>query len=314
MSSSSPRAGKKPDRTAKVRLAEQRRRQQRAEARRRIYIAVGSIIGIGAIVGGLVAIKLTHKNTQTSANTVATKPAPTAVTHDLTSISASTLDSVGTNGVTTLPTKVKNVTSLTSSGKPELLYIGAEYCPYCAAERWPMTIALSRFGTFRNLHVTHSSKIDRPANIPTLTYYQSGYSSPYLSFVPRETQTNNVDSSTGTYGSLQQLTKQQTKMIQQYDQPPYMQGQAGGIPFLDFGGRYIWSGAGYDPTAIQSMSWQQIAKAAAHPTTAVGKAIDGQANLLTATLCTMTNDKPSSTCSSSVIQGLEKKISAQQGH
>jgi hypothetical protein len=32
-----------------------------------------------------------------------------------------------------------------------MLYIGAEYCPYCAAERWPLVMALSKFGTFSNL-------------------------------------------------------------------------------------------------------------------------------------------------------------------
>ena len=35
------------------------------------------------------------------------------------------------------------------SGSPELFYYGAEYCPYCAAERWSVVIALSRFGTLQ---------------------------------------------------------------------------------------------------------------------------------------------------------------------
>ena len=40
---------------------------------------------------------------------------------------------------------------LTADGKPLVLYVGAEYCPYCAAERCAMVQALSRFGTFSNL-------------------------------------------------------------------------------------------------------------------------------------------------------------------
>ncbi|QLQ14649.1 MAG: DUF929 family protein [Micropruina sp.] len=30
-----------------------------------------------------------------------------------------------------------------------MLYVGAEFCPFCAMARLPLTIALSRFGTFR---------------------------------------------------------------------------------------------------------------------------------------------------------------------
>src|SRR5205823_15010475 len=43
------------------------------------------------------------------------------------------------------------------SGKPEVLYIGAEYCPFCAAERWSLVYALARFGTFKGLLLSTSS-------------------------------------------------------------------------------------------------------------------------------------------------------------
>ena len=49
-----------------------------------------------------------------------------------------------------------------------MLYIGAEFCPICATQRWPMTVALSHFGTFSNLQQTHSAVSD--GNIPTLSY------------------------------------------------------------------------------------------------------------------------------------------------
>ena len=40
---------------------------------------------------------------------------------------------------------------LSSGGKPEVLYVGTEFCPYCAAESWSLIVALSRFGQFSGL-------------------------------------------------------------------------------------------------------------------------------------------------------------------
>jgi Domain of unknown function (DUF929) len=47
--------------------------------------------------------------------------------------------------------------ALTASGKPEVLYTGAGFCPYCAAVRWPLIVALSRFGTFSGLAPARSA-------------------------------------------------------------------------------------------------------------------------------------------------------------
>jgi len=30
-------------------------------------------------------------------------------------------------------------------------YVGGEYCPYCAIQRWALLVALSKFGSFTNL-------------------------------------------------------------------------------------------------------------------------------------------------------------------
>ncbi len=83
-----------------------------------------------------------------------------------------------------------NGTALTSGGKPEVLYLGGEYCPYCAAQRWAMVNALSRFGTFSGLTTTHSSSTDVDPNTPTWTFYKSTYTSNYLVFTPVEEYTN----------------------------------------------------------------------------------------------------------------------------
>jgi hypothetical protein len=34
-------------------------------------------------------------------------------------------------------------------GHPLTVFVGAQYCPYCASMRWPLVEALNRFGTQR---------------------------------------------------------------------------------------------------------------------------------------------------------------------
>ncbi len=71
----------------------------------------------------------------------------------------SVLDAVGVGDVKVAPTKI-NAPALISNGRPEVLYVGAEYCPYCAAERSAVAVALSRFGTLHGLGQTASSPND----------------------------------------------------------------------------------------------------------------------------------------------------------
>ena len=100
----------------------------------------GGILGVIVIVVAFIVIKTTQS--PASANSAhSSSPAgtalPASVVKDVTSVPSSTLASVATG--TADPKSVTTVSSaapLTSGGKPEVLYIGAQYCPYCAAERW----------------------------------------------------------------------------------------------------------------------------------------------------------------------------------
>ncbi len=83
----------------------------------------------------------------------------------LQSVPVSTLAAAPTSGVITTPQSV-NGSSLVTDGKPEMLFIGAEYCPHSAAERWPLYIALSKFGTFSpapgRIHSANKMATSRP--------------------------------------------------------------------------------------------------------------------------------------------------------
>jgi peptidyl-prolyl cis-trans isomerase B (cyclophilin B) len=107
VSSSTPRAGKKPDRATKAKIAEQRARQRRADRRRRILTVVGSVIGVAAIVGALVAIKVTHNGSSGSSTAVAVSPAPAAVVDKVTGVPTAVLSSVGAGAVMSLPQPIQ---------------------------------------------------------------------------------------------------------------------------------------------------------------------------------------------------------------
>ena len=95
--------------------------------------------------------------------------------NDVTNIPLSVYNTVGVNfpGRPPVypPLMLKGQPPLSFDGKsPAILYYGAEYCPFCAAERWAIIAALSRFGTWSGLKITASSHTDAyPRPTPSAT-------------------------------------------------------------------------------------------------------------------------------------------------
>jgi hypothetical protein len=293
----------KRDGTRREKIAAQRAREHRAEVRNRLLIASGSVVVVIAIVAVFIVVKLNGKTpAATGASNGPVGTALASVVSNTTSVPASTLDAVGAGSVTSGPTKV-NGSPLTQNGKPEMLYVGAEYCPYCAAQRWAMVVALSRFGTFSGLHTVHSSSSDVFPNTPTWTFYKSSYTSPYLSFTPVETLSNVPDpSSAAKYTALQSTTSAQQALMNSYD-------TQGSIPFVDIGNKYVQVGnpTGFGPQTLSGMSWSQIAAALKQPSSPIAKGVDGAANYITAAICKLTNNQPASACTP-VVKQLEAKL------
>jgi hypothetical protein len=299
----------KRDGTRREKIAAQRARERRAEIRNRVLLASGSVVVVIAVVVALVLVKVnSNATTSSGVSNGPTGAALASVVTDTTSVPASTLNAVGagSGSVTSPPTSVRG-SLLRSGGKPEALYIGAEYCPYCGAERWAMVVALSRFGTFSGLTTVHSSSSDVYANTPTWTFVHSTYTSKYLTFVPVEQYTNIPDkSSPSGYTSLQTPTSAEDALMSKYDAPPYVQ-ETGAIPFVDFGNKYMISGSSYNPQVLQGKSWSQVASALKDPSSPIAQAIDGTANYVTAAICKLTGNQPATACTS-VVRGLEGKI------
>ena len=305
----------KVDSSRREKIAAQRAAARRAEQRRRILIASGSVVVVLAIVLVFIVIKLNSTPASSNSSNGPTGAALSSVVSNVTSVPASTLDAVadGKGQVSAKPQTISG-TALTANGKPEVLYIGAEYCPYCAAERWGMIVALSRFGTFSGLATVHSASVNGGGtaepfpNTPTWTFANATYTSQYLTFSTVEEQTNIPDSATGSYTNLQTPTKAQQALIAKYDVPPYVpSGATGSIPFVDFGNKYLIAGASYSPQVLAGLSWATIGADLSNPNSTVAKAIDGTANYITAAICQLTGNQPASACTATV-KSLESQI------
>ena len=263
-----------------------------------------AIVGLVVVAVAVIIVVATNKSSSTSSQSGGGM-SPSVVKAVTTGVSSSLLEQAGLDptNVNNLPISLGKQTALAVNGKPEVLYIGAEYCPYCAAERWPLVLALSRFGTFSNLGKTTSSVTDVYPNTPTFSFYKSSFTSPYIVF-------DSVELATNTGQTLQSPTKAQSALINKFDTAPYIQGQSGSIPFIDFGNKFMQSGAEYSPQILQGLTYDNIAGQMTVSGTNVGGAIDAAANLLTAAICSITNNQPAQVCSTATIRQALVKIEA----
>jgi len=243
----------------------------------------------------------------TSGGTSAAVASP-AVVKAVTSVPASVLDEIGVGDAQTAPAKI-DAPRLVADGKPKVLYVGAEFCPYCAAERWPVVVALSRFGTWSGLGATHSASKDVYPDTQTLSFHGATYTSDYLSFTGVETSGNTPVN--GQYPPLDSLAPADEKVVQDYNKPPYT-ATAGSIPFLDVAGLYVTSGATYSPKVLEGMSRAQIAAALDDPKDPVAKAVGGTANVLTAVLCEATGGQPSEVCTAPGVAAAADAVAGAQ--
>lgn len=292
---------------ASVRRAVQQRR------RRNIYFASGGV-GLAAVVIGVIlivnALSGGGPSRPAPGSAPGSFPLPASVVSEVTGVPLSNLIAAakanvppGSAGVSAKhvspPQGIQPKAPLLASGdKPEIVYMGAEYCPYCAGERWALVMALSKFGTFSGLSGTSSSTIDLNPSTPTFSFYGSTYTSPYISFVTDELETNSYDSSTGTYPALQKPTTQEVQLITKWDAPPYAAaGSNNPIPFVYMAGRYVMTGVQYDASKIAGMGITDAASYVTSGKNTTSRDAEAAAGYLVGDICALTHGKPASVCS-----------------
>jgi hypothetical protein len=301
-----PAASRAGTASAQKRLAAQRALAvasgARAARRRRRFAVFGPIVAVLLVVAVFVAAKAgTGAGSAKSGQSASAADA--AVIAQVSSVPAAVLNTVGTGTVTAVPKPISGA-ALTQNGRPRILYVGAEYCPYCAAERWAVVVALARFGTFANLGQTASSPSDVYPSTATLTFHGATYTSSYLSFTGKETSSNHVVN--GSYAPLDTLSAADQALVDKYDPNR-------SIPFIDIGGKYVISGASYSPAVLQGKTQAQIAAALADPASAIAKSIDGTANVITAAVCASTGGQPATVCTAPGVTAAAATLSNASG-
>lgn len=287
---------------AAAKVAALRAEQARVDRRRKL-LAWGGVALVLVLVASLVVAKLAGVGTTKAAKT-------TSATASLTSTIASAapgLESLGAGTASNPPTAIK-ATALTVGGKPRIMYVGAEYCPFCAAQRWAVAVALARFGTWSGLGQTTSAAGDVYPNTPTLSFHGAQLTSSYVTFTGAETTTNQPLTG-GGYQALDTLSAADTALVKKYNAAPYVAASsAGSIPFIDIGGAFISSGASYTPQLLSGKTQAQVAAALKIPTDPIAQAIGGAANVLTAAICKTTNNQPAVVCTASGVTAAATKL------
>ena len=276
---------------AAARIAAARAAQAKANRRRNVMVAGGATLAVVLVVGLIVAIGLSTKKKTSATNAVVA--APTSVTGGITGAATAMLSGApDISAVSGPPATLTGARLTNAAGLPEVLYVGGDFCPNCGATRWPLAIALSRFGTLSNVKTTYSADSDKPSHIPTLSFHGSSYTSQYIAFVGKE----EVD---GARKPLDTLTAAETSLFDNFGGSP--NGSTPGYPFIDFGGIWKQNGASFDPTALSGMTPESVAASLSKPTAKPGSLIKASADVFTAIICELDGGKPANVCTAAGV-------------
>jgi len=254
--------------------AHQRKRQR---TRRLTIIITVLIIAVSIAVGVYIA---TTANAGSPIDKYIGKPvSPT----DMAALQAVSEQPYGPAAPTAMQTDVNNYggSPFISHGKPVVLYVGADYCPYCAVERWSLIMALERFGNFSSLHYMTSAAGDiPPGDYATFTFVNSSYTSSYIAFRGYEMYDRSD-------APLQAVPANYSSVFSSF---------GSGFPFLDFGNTYVIKASllAY-PQNIAGKNWTAVLSEIG-TSDSVGLEFREAANLITGVICKLTQGNPQSVC------------------
>jgi hypothetical protein len=182
-----------------------------------------------------------------------------------------------------------------------VFFYGAEFAPYAAAERWPVVVALSRFGTFSALGLMQSASSVGFSDTPTFTFWQVGYSSVWVDLQEVE-RYGSLNPTGGGFMPLQEPTARQAASVAVYDSSTMT------FPLLDIANHYALVGSSFTPSLLGGLSQSQVAADLLIPASPVAQAILASANEITAAICTVTGQRPAAVCNAHGVDLADAKM------
>jgi hypothetical protein len=274
--------------------------------------AVGLVI---VVVVVLVVVNATKSNNLSAGP--GASPLTSTIAHQITTVPESVFNTVGVTSATVPVNKLHKIAGqkvLTFDGKPGVFYMGGDFCPFCAAQRWAIAAALARFGKFTGLETMESSSTDTDPDTQTITFAKAKYTSPYITAELIEYYSN-VPKSTGSgYTVLHPLTKAQAALVTKYDVGKYAGTTAstttrsGSIPFFDVGDQFVGVGASYRPTVLQGLKRTQISGGLSDASNPVTQAIVAVANYMSAAICSIDGAQPAAVCTGAGVSKAAKSL------
>ena len=275
----------------------------------RRYLALGLIVVAIVLLGALVIVR---DNSATSTPTVETfTAAPSSLVSTVSSVPASVYDAVGVSSPAnpvTPPARTGSANApmwlATVNGGPPLpvvFFYGAEFAPYPAAERWPVIMALSRFGTFSQLGLMQSSSTTAFANLSTFTFWKVSYTSRYLILESVE-RYSSLNPTGARYLGLEVPDARQAAAVASDGTG------ANTFSLLDVANRYTLNGSSFSPTVLAGLSQDQIAGYLSTPASPMTQAMVAAANEITAAICSVDGDRPDTVCESKGVLAADQVL------
>jgi hypothetical protein len=272
------------------------RKDRRGASKRSYKVPIAVTL---VVITGVVGYYIFSSSGITQGSPLIGQSVSSTVLNDLNDVSITTLNTVGSGPSSIVSPKSTESTTtgvlppvLSSGTKPEVLYMGAEYCPYCAAERWAMIVALDKFGSFSGIEYMQSSASDIYPNTPTFTFLHASYTSSYITFV-------SVEQEDRSELPLQTPLANQTALMTTYD-------SGASIPFIDIANQYVQVGSQYTPPTLAGAdgNWTLIASQVNTPSSTYATYIDGAANRLISAICKVDGSQPTGVCGQTLADTL----------
>ncbi len=257
--------------------------RSRATRRRSYGLTLSTLATAGVALAGA-------SSSSAAARTDGSSAASAAVVTAIGSVPQAAFDAVGPGPLTRKDVMVKRLAGdPRPTGTVNVRSMNAAWCPHCAANSWPLAVALSRFGTLSGVRQLDTGRFygrlartRRYDRLQGLSFFGATIASPVVRFTPIVLQDLRGR-------NLQRPSRADQRLLSTFDGRRQ-------VPAVAVGDVYGFIGSGVSPGYLRGVSAARITASLAEPTSTLGRRLIGQANVLTAAICAGDGGRPTEVC------------------